>query len=206
MAQHLHPIFDSMLTREEKEGMLNQNGLVLWMTGLSGSGKSTLAKGLEKKLYQEGILTKLLDGDNLRTGLNTDLGFSDEDRTENIRRVAETAKLFMNCGIVTICSFVSPTLKIRNIAREIIGDRDYFEVSVHASFEECAKRDVKGLYEKAIRGEIKDFTGLDAPFDESENPFVKIDTEKESVEDSLHNLFRAVLPIVRKKRTENITE
>lgn len=206
MAQHLHPIFDSMLTREEKEGMLNQNGLVLWMTGLSGSGKSTLAKGLEKKLYQEGILTKLLDGDNLRTGLNTDLGFSDEDRTENIRRVAETAKLFMNCGIVTICSFVSPTLKIRKMAKEIIGDRDYFEVYVHASFEECAKRDVKGLYEKAIRGEIKDFTGLDAPFDESENPFVKIDTEKESVEDSLHNLFRAVLPIVRKKRTENITE
>ena len=206
MAQHLHPIFDSMLTREEKEGMLNQNGLVLWMTGLSGSGKSTLAKGLEKKLYQEGILTKLLDGDNLRTGLNTDLGFSEEDRTENIRRVAETAKLFMNCGIVTICSFVSPTLKIRKMAKEIIGDRDYFEVYVHASFEECAKRDVKGLYEKAIRGEIKDFTGLDAPFDESENPFVKIDTEKESVEDSLHNLFRAVLLIVRKKRTENITE
>lgn len=206
MAQHLHPIFDSMLTREEKEGMLNQNGFVLWMTGLSGSGKSTLAKGLEKKLYQEGILTKLLDGDNLRTGLNTDLGFSDEDRTENIRRVAETAKLFMNSGIVTICSFVSPTLKIRNMAKEIIGVRDYYEVYVHASFEECAKRDVKGLYEKAIRGEIKDFTGLDAPFDESENPFVKIDTEKESVEDSLHNLFRAVLPIVRKKRTENITK
>ncbi len=206
MAQHLHPIFDSMLTREEKEGMLNQNGLVLWMTGLSGSGKSTLAKGLEKKLYQEGILTKLLDGDNLRTGLNTDLGFSEKDRTENIRRVAETAKLFMNCGIVTICSFVSPTLKIRKMARDIIGEINYFEVYVHASFEECAKRDVKGLYEKAIRGEIKDFTGLDAPFDESENPFVKIDTEKESVEDSLHNLFRAVLLIVRKKRTENITE
>lgn len=206
MAQHLHPIFDSMLTREEKEGMLNQNGLVLWMTGLSGSGKSTLAKGLEKKLYQEGILTKLLDGDNLRTGLNTDLGFSDEDRTENIRRVAETAKLFMNCGIVTICSFVSPTLKIRKMARDIIGEINYFEVYVHASFEECAKRDVKGLYEKAIRGEIKDFTGLDAPFDESETPFVKIDTEKESVDDSLHNLFRAVLPIVRKKRTENINK
>jgi len=199
MAKNIHPIFDSILSRIEKERILEQRGLVLWLTGLSGSGKSTLARGLEKKLFKEGILTKLLDGDNLRTGLNAGLGFSEEDRTENIRRVAETAKLFVDTGVVTICSFVSPTKELRNMAKKIIGKDDYFEVYVKASFEACAKRDVKGLYEKAINGEIKNFTGLDAPFESSRNPFIVIDTEKDSEEDSLNKLFVAVLPKVREE-------
>ena len=199
MPENIHPIFDSILTRAEKEKLLGQRGMVLWLTGLSGSGKSTLARGLEQKLYKEGILTKLLDGDNLRTGLNAGLGFSDEDRNENIRRVAETAKLFMNAGVVTICSFVSPTIAIRSMAREIIGKDDFFEVFVKASFEECAKRDVKGLYEKAKNGEIKNFTGLDAPFEPSEDPFIEIDTEINTVEDSLNQLFVAVLPKVKEE-------
>lgn len=199
MGKNIHPIFDSILGRKEKERLLGQRGLVLWLTGLSGSGKSTLARGLEKKLFKEGILTKLLDGDNLRTGLNAGLGFSEEDRNENIRRVAETAKLFVDAGLVTICSFVSPTMEIRSMARKIIGGEDFFEVYVHATFEECAKRDVKGLYEKAINGEIKNFTGLDAPFEPSKSPFILIDTEKDSEEDSLNKLFVAVLPKVREE-------
>jgi adenylylsulfate kinase len=199
MAKNIHPIFDSILSRIEKERLLGQRGLVLWLTGLSGSGKSTLARGLERKLYKEGILTKLLDGDNLRTGLNTGLGFSEEDRIENIRRVAETARLFIEAGIVTICSFVSPTKEIRSMAKEIIGKEDFFEVYVQASFEECAKRDVKGLYRKAINGEIKNFTGLDAPFEPSENPFIVVDTENYSEEDSLNKLFMAVSPKVREE-------
>ena len=149
MTKNIHPIFDNILGREAKEDLLGQHAVVIWMTGLSGSGKSTLAKGLEAKLHQDGILTKLLDGDNLRTGLNKNLGFSEEDRTENIRRVAEAAKLFVENGTVTICSFVSPTISIRAMAAEIIGSNDFLEVIVEASFDECAKRDVKGLYKKA---------------------------------------------------------
>ena len=167
------------------------------MTGLSGSGKSTIAVGLEQKFHDEGILTQLLDGDNMRTGLNKNLGFSDEDRTENIRRVAETAKLFSQCGIVTLCSFVSPTLAIREMAQAIIGNESFYEIYVEASFEECARRDVKGLYEKALNGEIKNFTGLDAPFEPSVTPFITLDTEKEDVNTSVNKLFEAVLPLVR---------
>ena len=182
-----------MLDRKAKESLLKQQAVVIWMTGLSGSGKSTLARGLEKKLHHEGILTKLLDGDNLRTGLNKNLGFSEEDRLENIRRVAETAKLFLENGVVTICSFVSPTLALRNMAREIIGEDDFLEVFIDASFDECAKRDVKGLYKKALKGEIKDFTGLDAPFDMPEIPFLAIDTEKLTIDESADLLYQKVI-------------
>ena len=199
MSENIHPIFNLILSKEEKESLLGQRGFVLWLTGLSGSGKSTLARGLEQKLYKEGILTKLLDGDNLRTGLNAGLGFSEEDRNENIRRVAETARLFVDTGIVTICSFVSPTAEIRSLAKNIVGEKDFFEIYVHASFDECAKRDVKGLYKKALQGEIKNFTGLDAPFEQSQDPFITIDTEKDSEEESLNKLFVAVLPIVREE-------
>jgi adenylylsulfate kinase len=197
MPDHIHPIFDSILSRSDKEQLLGQKGLVIWLTGLSGSGKSTLAKGLERKLFENGIITKLLDGDNLRTGLNAGLGFSDEDRNENIRRVAETAKLFLESGIVTICSFVSPTSEIRSLARNIIGEDDFYEIYVFATFEECARRDVKGLYEKAIRGEIKNFTGLDAPFEPSEDPFLTLNTESDSEEESLDKLFEAILPRIK---------
>lgn len=176
---------------------MQQRGCVLWMTGLSGSGKSTLAKGLENKLYEQGILTKLLDGDNLRTGLNKDLGFSEEDRTENIRRVAETARLFAETGVVTICSFVSPTIAIRTQAREIIGEDSFLEIFINASFDTCAKRDVKGLYAKALKGEIKNFTGLDAPFEPSKNPFIEIKTDELDEKESVDVLFDKIIDKVK---------
>ena len=197
MTTNIHPIFDNMLDRKAKESLLKQHAVVIWMTGLSGSGKSTLARGLEQKLHQEGVHTKLLDGDNLRTGLNKNLGFSEEDRHENIRRVAETAKLFLDNGVVTICSFVSPTIPLRNMAKEIIGEDDFLEVYIEASFEACAKRDVKGLYKKALQGEIKDFTGLDAPFDTPEQPFLIIETEKLSIDESLDLLYQKVIKKIR---------
>ncbi len=197
MAENIHPIFDTMLAREAKEQLLGQKALVLWMTGLSGSGKSTIARGLEKKLHQQGILTKLLDGDNLRTGLNKNLGFSDADRIENIRRVAETARLFLDAGVVTICSFVSPTVSIRTMAAAIIGKDDFFEIFVEASFATCAQRDVKGLYARAIKGEIKDFTGLDAPFEAPEEPFLTIATEKLSVAESIDLVYQKIIKIIK---------
>ncbi len=196
MEKNIHPIFDRTLTAADKEQLLNQKGVVLWMTGLSGSGKSTIAINLEKKLHQLGILTQLLDGDNMRTGLNKNLGFSEEDRTENIRRVAETSKLFCSCGVVTICSFVSPTIIIRELAKSIIGEAYFKEIYVEASFEECAKRDVKGLYKKAKEGSIKNFTGLDAPFEPSVNPFLSLNTENDSVDTSVNKVFKAVLPLI----------
>jgi adenylylsulfate kinase len=197
MSENIHPIFDNMLSREAKESLLQQHAVVIWMTGLSGSGKSTIAKGLEQALHNEGILTKLLDGDNLRTGLNKNLGFSDDDRQENIRRVAETAKLFIDNGVVVICSFVSPTKQIRESAKAIIGDNDFLEIFVDASFDECAKRDVKGLYKKALNGEIKNFTGLDAPFEAPEVPFVRIDTEKLDSKESVDLLSQEVIKKIK---------
>ncbi len=190
---NIHPIFDTILPREDKEKLLNQRGIVLWMTGLSGSGKSTLARGLEKRLHSNGNLSKLLDGDNLRVGLNNNLGFSNEDRSENIRRVAEVAKLFCDCGVITICSFISPTNEIRSNAKEIIGTEQFLEVYVNTSLEECERRDVKGLYEKARAGEIKGFTGIDSPFEAPENADIEIKTTNLSIEESLDLLYQEVL-------------
>ena len=184
-ATNIHPIFDGMLQRSDKENLLNQKSLCLWMTGLSGSGKSTIAKGVEQKLHELGYLVQILDGDNIRTGINSNLGFSEEDRIENIRRIAEVTKLFINCGVITINSFVSPTKDIRDLAAEIIGKADFFEVYINASFEECEKRDVKGLYKKARAGEIKNFTGLDAPFEAPENAALEILTAGQSIEASV---------------------
>lgn len=196
--ENIHPIFDTILSRGDKENLLNQNSLVIWMTGLSGSGKSTLARALEKKLHEKGHLTKLLDGDNLRSGINGNLGFSAEDRMENIRRSAEVSKLFMNCGVVTICSLISPTDDIRDLARSIIGEKDFFEVFVNCPFEVCAERDVKGLYKKALNGEIKNFTGLDAPFDHPQNPSLELKTDQHSLEECLDSLLNAVLARISK--------
>lgn len=187
--QHIHPIFDKLLTREEKQELLNQNSLCIWMTGLSGSGKSTIAQSLERKFHNNEILCMVLDGDNVRTGINNNLGFSESDRTENIRRIAEVNKLFLGCGIVTINCFVSPTLAIRQQAEQIIGSQDFYEVYVNASFEECAKRDVKGLYAKALNGEIKNFTGLDAPFEAPNNPALELKTAELSIEESASRAF-----------------
>ena len=194
---NIHPIFDRILSRNEKENLLKQNGMVIWMTGLSGSGKSTIAIGLEKKLFERGILTQVLDGDNVRTGLNNNLGFSEEDRTENIRRIAEVSKLFLNCGIVCINCFVSPTIEIRANAKKIIGN-DFVEVYINTPIEECEKRDVKGLYKKARAGEIKDFTGINAPFEAPTHPDIEIKTVGKTVDESVNELLNLILQKIKK--------
>jgi adenylylsulfate kinase len=171
--QNIYSVFDEILSRETKESFLNQKAKVIWMTGLSGSGKTTLAKYLERKLQENGFFTKLLDGDNVRSGLNKGLGFSEDDRNENIRRIAEVSKLFMHGGIISINCFVSPTEHVRDLARQIIGEKDFVEVFINTPLEECEKRDVKGLYAKARSGEIKDFTGISAPFEAPKNPAMK---------------------------------
>ncbi|MCP4120883.1 MAG: adenylyl-sulfate kinase [Bacteroidetes bacterium] len=193
---NIHPIFKDLLQRSDKEVLLNQRSLVLWMTGLSGSGKSTVAKGVEKILHDKGFLTQVLDGDNVRTGINNNLGFSEEDRTENIRRISEISKLFVNSGIITINSFVSPTLEIRNQAREIIGKDDFYEIYINAPFEVCEERDVKGLYAKARKGEIKNFTGLDAPFEAPEQPALEVRTFEEPIERSVYKVVDFLLPLI----------
>ena len=195
--ENIHPIFDVTLSREEKEKQLNQNAVVLWMVGLSGSGKSTIAKGLEKKLHSEGFFTELLDGDNLRTGVNNNLGFSVEDRQENIRRATEVAKLFYNAGIITVCSFISPTKEIRAMAKEILGDA-MVEVFINTSLEECEKRDVKGLYKKARAGEIKGFTGIDSPFEAPENPDIEVKTNGLTIEESVDFLYNQIVGRIKR--------
>lgn len=189
---HIYPVFDKMLPREAKEELLGQRGAVIWMYGLSGSGKSTLANLLERRLHEAGRMIKVLDGDNIRSGLNSNLGFSDEDRQENIRRVAEVAKLFSEAGIITITSFITPNNELREIARGIIGSNDLLEVYVKASFETCAERDPKGLYAKVKAGEVKQFTGKDSAFEEPNNPDLVVDTEALSEEESLSLLLEAV--------------
>ena len=196
--RHIHPIADRLLQRADKEALLGQRGCVVWMTGLSGSGKSTIAIGLERRLHGEGIFTQVLDGDNVRTGINNNLGFSEADRTENIRRIAEVAKLFAGSGVVTICCFVSPTLAIREQAKAIIGAEDFIEVFVDTPLEECERRDVKGLYAKARAGEVKAFTGISAPFEAPERPDVRLETTGQALEATIDDLYDHLLPRVRK--------
>lgn len=196
---NIFPIFDTILSLEDKQKLLNQKSLVVWIVGLSGSGKSTLARGLENDLYQRGFLTKVLDGDNLRSGINNNLSFTDEDRVENIRRAAEVSKLFANCGIITICSLISPTHKIREMAKSIIGD-NYFEVFVNCPIEVCESRDVKGLYKRARKGEVKNFTGIDSPFETPQHPDLEIRTDVNSIEEC-HN--QLVDKIISKVKLEN---
>jgi adenylylsulfate kinase len=196
--KHIHPIFDKTLQREDKELLLSQKSKVLWFTGLSGSGKSTLAIALEQKLYEYHFFTKLLDGDNIRVGINNNLGFSDKDRQENIRRIAEISKLFLQDGIITINSFVSPTKDIRELAKNVIGENDFNEIYVKASLEICEKRDVKGLYAKARKGEIKDFTGISAPFEEPLNPNITINTGELTIEESIEQIWKYIYPIIKR--------
>ena len=187
---HIYPIFDRMLTRADKERLLGQRGVMLWFTGLSGSGKSTLAVALERELHRRGLLCRLLDGDNIRAGINANLGFSAEDRRENIRRIAEVAKLFVDTGIITIAAFISPTEEMRSMAAEIIGPEDFKEVYISTPIEECERRDVKGLYAKARRGEIPNFTGISAPFEAPKHPALSLDTSRLSLEESVAQLLR----------------
>ena len=192
-----HTVFEKLLKRADKEGLLNQHSKVIWLTGLSGSGKTSIAVWLEQKLNENGYLTQVLDGDNVRTGINNNLAFTEEDRLENIRRISEVSKLFLNCGIITINSFVSPTEDVRDLAKEIIGDDDFLEVYINTSLEECEKRDVKGLYKKARKGEIPNFTGISAPFEAPKNPALIIETEKNTIKQSGELLYRFVLDKIR---------
>nr|MDQ3102031.1 adenylyl-sulfate kinase [Bacteroidota bacterium] len=162
---HIHPTFQKLLSREQKELLLQQRSICIWMTGLSGSGKTSIAAVLEAQLSDQGFHTMVLDGDNVRSGINSDLGFSAGDRLENIRRIAEVARLFVGNGVITICCFVSPTEDLRQLARKIIGEKDLVEVFVDTPLTECERRDVKGLYAKARSGEVKEFTGISAPFE-----------------------------------------
>lgn len=193
MQENIFPIKDTLLQQSDKEKLNKHRGIVLWMFGLSGSGKSTIARALENELYAKGVHTKLLDGDNLRAGINNNLSFSLADRAENIRRAAEVSKLFMENGDVVICSLVSPTKSIRAAAKEIIGEEGFKEVYVNAPFDVCAERDVKGLYKKALAGEIKNFTGLDSPFEGAENPFVELRTDQQDLETCKNELLELVL-------------
>jgi len=194
---NLFPIFDDILQKKDKEILLQQNAKVIWLTGLSGSGKTTVAKGVERHLHSQGILNQLLDGDNMRVGISNNLTFSSEDRTENIRRISEVSKLFLNCGVVTLNCFVSPTIEIRNIAKEIIGAENFIEVYINASVDTCEKRDVKGLYQKARKGEIKDFTGISAAFEAPKSPEIEINTAQLSIDESVQKVLDYILPIIK---------
>jgi adenylylsulfate kinase len=174
------------------EKKFNQKAICIWFTGLSGAGKSTLAVALQQKLVTEGFITQYLDGDLLRNSLNNNLGFSEADRTENIRRVAEVTKLFLEAGIICINAFISPTKEIRDLAKKIIGEENFFEIYVNTSLETCESRDPKGLYAKVRKGEIKNFTGIDAIFEEPLGPKMIIDTKNLSVEILIEKLFQFI--------------
>lgn len=192
---NVHPIADKLLPRIDKERLLKQRGRVFWLYGLSGSGKSTLAVGLERRLQEAGIATVVLDGDDLRSGLNKDLGFDDDARRENLRRVAEVAKLVAESGLVTIVSCITPRKDFREAACAIVGAEDFRDVYVKASYATCEERDVKGLYAKARTGKISDFTGQESAFEEPVSPWLAIDTENTKPEVSLDQLFDAVRPL-----------
>jgi len=200
---HIYPIFDRMLAREDKENLLKQHGAMIWFTGLSGSGKSTLAIALERELHQRGYLCRILDGDNIRCGINNNLGFSAEDRTENIRRIAEIGKLFIDSGIITIAAFISPNNDLREMAAGIIGKDDFLEIYVSTPLAACEQRDVKGLYAKARKGEIKEFTGISSPFEAPEHPTLTLDTSQLSIKESIDRLLELILPQIDAKRDES---
>lgn len=186
---NIYPVFDRMLQRSDKEQLLNQRGVMLWFTGLSGSGKSTVAIALERELQRRGLLCRILDGDNIRSGINSNLGFSAEDRRENIRRIAEVGRLFVDTGIITIAAFISPTEEVRQMAQQIIGPDDFKEIYISTPLEECERRDVKGLYARARRGEVKNFTGISAPFEAPKHPALSLDTSRLSLEECVNRLI-----------------
>jgi adenylylsulfate kinase len=177
------------VTRQRRNKLNDHHSVVLWFTGLSGSGKSTLAHALEEKLFQKGCRTFVLDGDNVRHGLNSNLDFSEKGRTENIRRISEVSKLMMESGLIVMAAFISPFNKDREEARKLISNYDFIEIYVKATLETCEARDVKGLYKRARAGEIKNYTGIDSPYEKPENPEIVIDTDQQSLEESISNIL-----------------
>jgi len=199
MSENIHPIFKHLLQREDREGFLNQKSKVLWLTGLSGSGKSAIATTLEKLLFKEGYFAQVLDGDNIRSGINNNLGFTLADRKENIRRIAEVSKLYLGSGIIAINAFVSPTKDIRSLAKGIIGTDDFIEIFIDTPLAVCESRDVKGLYQKARRGEINNFTGIDSPYEAPEQPALIIKTEDQTVLESSQEILDFIKPLISAK-------
>ena len=195
---NIYPIFNQIISKREKEKRLKQNAKCIWLTGLSGSGKTTLALKLEKTLFKQGFLVQILDGDNIRKGISNNLDFSENDRLENIRRIAEVSKLFVNCGIITINCFVSPSNKIRSQAKKIVGDENFIGIYVNADLSTCEKRDTKGLYKKARKGEIKNFTGISSIFEKPDKTFIEINTNN-NIEKSFNDLIKTILPKIQKK-------
>ena len=194
---NIFPVFDKILKRGDKERLLKQKSKVIWMTGLSGAGKTTIAKYLDEDLYKKGYVAQILDGDNIRSGINNNLSFSDADRYENIRRIAEVSKLFMNCGIIIINSFISPTEEIRNMALDVIGKENFIEVYVNAPIEVCEQRDTKGLYAKARKGEIKNFTGIDSPFELPKGAHIEVRTDLQTIEESVKQVMDYLMPVIK---------
>ena len=195
-SKNIFPNQQALVTNADKENLLSHKGLVVWMTGYSGSGKTTLAYGLERRLYEEGILTKVLDGDVLRLGINQGLGFSMEDRTENVRRTAEVAKQLASCGVVVICSLITPTNELRRLAENIIGEQHFILYHIATPIEVCEKRDVKGHYAKARSGELKEFTGVSNPFEEPNSAIYSIDTAEISIEESVDLMFDDIFQLL----------
>jgi adenylylsulfate kinase len=187
-------VSEELISRQDKEKRLKQRAKVIWFTGLPCSGKTTLAMGVEKRLFEQGYVCQVLDGDNVRKGINNNLGFSNEDRLENIRRIAEISKLFLSAGVITINAFVSPTEDIRELAKNIIGDDDFIEIFLNPSVEVCEKRDVKGMYKMARAGQISGFTGVDAPFEIPVRPDLIINTDQESIETSICRILDFIIP------------
>lgn len=193
MSEKLHIIPHSHhITAEDRRKLHDHNSLVIWFIGLSGSGKSTLASQLEKKLFESGVSTYILDGDNIRSGLNKDLDFSEASRKENIRRIGEVAKLMVDAGVVTLTAFISPFVEEREMVKNLVGEDRYIEVYVDCPLEECEKRDVKGLYAKARRGEISNFTGISSPFEVPQNPAVTVKTAEVSVEEGVEQILKTI--------------
>ena len=199
MAENIYPLHDRIMRRPDKDSLIGQRGIMIWFTGLSGSGKSTVAMGVERELHAQGILCRILDGDNIRAGINNNLGCPAEDRIENIRRIAEIGKLFVQTGVVTLACFVSPTNDIRQMAREIVGKEDFLEVYISPPIEECERRDVKGLYARARKGEVKNFTGISAPFEAPVSSDIAIDTSKIPLEESVRTLTELIIKRVKQQ-------
>jgi len=183
---------DYSITQQDRTDRNKHQAKLLWFTGLSGSGKSTLANEVEKQLFAQGMQTYVLDGDNIRRGINTDLSFTPEDRKENLRRIAEASKLFIDAGVVTLAAFISPMREDREMIKQIVGEENFIEIYVDAKIEDCEHRDVKGLYQKARQGEIKNFTGISAPYEAPANPEIKVNTSNQTIEESLTIIINKV--------------